>query len=363
MPSARSSAYPYDALLLVSFGGPEGPADVLPFLENVTRARRVPEHRLREVAEHYFARGGASPINDQCRDLIAALRADFDAHGIDLPIYWGNRNWRPYLADAVKAMRDDGVRRAAYFVTSMYASYSGCRQYRENLFEAVRRVDGAPELDRVRHGYDHPGFIAAFADATVKSLAEVGAGADTRLVFVTHSIPVSMAASSGVQRDTYVTEHREVAGLVTSAVADRTGRAHDWDLVYCSRSGTPDLPWLAPDVNERLVALGSLGVQSVVVVPIGFVSDHMEVVHDLDTEAAGTASRLGLRYARASTPGTHRAFVAMIGELVLERAAIERGDRVDRVALGRVGGHWDSCPFDCCPNPTGARSAVAGAQP
>ena len=362
MPPTRSIARPYDALLLVSFGGPEKPADVLPFLENVTRGRGVPRERLREVGKHYFARGGRSPINDQCRDLVAAIRADFDAHGIDLPVYWGNRNWHPFLSDAVRQMRDDGVRRAAYFVTSMYASYSGCRQYRENLFEAVQPIASAPALDRVRHGYDHPGFITALADATVKSLADVGAGADTSLLYVTHSIPVSMAQASGIQPDTYVNEHLEAAGLVTSAVADRTGREHEWDVAYCSRSGPPEVAWLMPDINDRLADLRALGVESVVVVPIGFVSDHMEVVHDLDTEAASTARRLGLRYARAGTPGTHPAFVAMIRDLVMERAAIERGDHVNPVALGQMGAHWNSCPVACCPNPTGVRDALAGAE-
>jgi protoporphyrin/coproporphyrin ferrochelatase len=360
MPPAQPSAYPYDALLLVSFGGPEKPDDVLPFLENVTRGRSVPQDRLRAVGEHYFARGGRSPINDQCRDLIAALRADFAARRIDLPVYWGNRNWHPHLDDAVRRMADDGVRRAAYFVTSMYASYSGCRQYRENLFEAVHRVRDAPALDRLRHGYDHPGFITAFADATVKSLADIGAAAGTRLVFVTHSIPTAMAQASGVQADTYVAEHLEVAGLVASAVAERTGREHQWDLAYCSRSGRPDVPWLAPDINERLATFRATGVTSVVVVPIGFVSDHMEVVQDLDTEAAATADRLGLRFARAATPGTHPAFVAMIRDLVLERAAVERGGRLDPVALGQLDAHWGSCPPGCCPNPSGARNALAG---
>jgi ferrochelatase len=360
MPPAPPSAYPYDALLLVSFGGPEKPDDVLPFLENVTRGRAVPRLRLREVGEHYFARGGRSPINDQCRALIAALRADFHAQGIDLPIYWGNRNWRPYLADAVRQMCDDGVRRAAYFVTSMFASYSGCRQYREDLFDAVQRVADAPALDRVRHGYDHPGFITAFADATVKSLAELGADTDPRLVFVTHSIPKAMARDSGVRPDTYVAEHQEVARLVAAAVAQRTGRMHEWDLVYCSRSGSPHVPWLVPDVNERLADLKAGGVHSVVVVPIGFVSDHMEVVHDLDTEAAATAGRLGLGYARAATPGAHPAFVAMIRELVLERAAVQRGEPADRVALGQLGAHWDACPTRCCPNPTARRNALGG---
>jgi ferrochelatase len=259
----------------------------------------------------------------------------------------------------VRRMADDGVRRAAYFVTSMYASYSGCRQYRENLFDAVQRVPEAPALDRVRHGYDHPGCVTAFVDATVKSLAEVGARGGTRLVFVTHSLPTAMARASGIRLDTYVAEHMEVAGLVASAVAERTGRGHDWDLAYCSRSGRPDVPWLVPDINERLATLKTMGAQSVVVVPIGFVSDHMEVVQDLDTEAAATAGRLGLRFARAATPGTHPAFVAMIRDLVLERAAVERGERPDRIALGQLGAHWSCCRPGCCPNPTEARNALA----
>ena len=331
---------PYDALLVVSFGGPEKPGDVLPFLENVTRGRAIPRERLEQVAEHYFALGGRSPINDQCRALVAAVRQDFDLNGLSLPTYWGNRNWEPYLADTLRRMSDNGVRRAVCFVTSAYASYSGCRQYRENLYDAARAVgDRAPALDRLRHYFNHPGFVQAFADTTcsaLQTLAEPG-DPDTRLVFVTHSVPLSMAQTSGPTGGAYERQHRDAAAQIAAAVAARTGTRRDWDLVFCSRSGAPDTPWLEPDVNDHLERLAKRQVPSVVVVPVGFVSDHMEVAYDLDTEAATTARRLGLPFVRAGTPGTHPAFVEMVRDLVTERSAAERGgDPAGRRSAGRA---------------------------
>lgn len=354
---------PYDALLVVSFGGPEQPADVLPFLQNVTRGRDVPADRLAEVAEHYLVRGGRSPINDQCRSLVAALRDELAARGVQTPVYWGNRNWSPYLLDTVRQMRDDGIGRAATFVTSAYASYSGCRQYRENLYDAVAAVDGALRLDRLRHCFNHPGFVAACTAGAVSAAADLAdVPADrTRLVFVTHSVPVAMAASAGPTGDAYVDEHLSVAELVSEGVGSETGKRFGWDLVYCSRSGSPHVPWLEPDVNEHLEALAADGCQAVVLVPIGFVSDHMEVVHDLDTEAAATAARLGLRLRRAATAGTHPRFVAAIVDLLLERAAAERGEDVVRAAVGGLPPAWDSCPQRCCPNPVRARATIGEA--
>ncbi|HET7326656.1 MAG TPA: ferrochelatase [Nocardioidaceae bacterium] len=361
MADVSGHAEPYDALLLVSFGGPEGPGDVLPFLENVTRGRPVPRERLEQVAEHYLGFGGRSPINDQNRALLAAVEADLAAHDIDVGLYWGNRNWDPFLGAAVEQMAADGVRRAACLVTSAYSSYSGCRQYRENLFDAAASVAGAPRLDRLRHYGNHPGFVAPFVDATVAALREMPVG--SRLVFVTHSIPVSMARTSGPEGHAYERQHQVVAAEVARQVGD-AGWDPDWDLAYCSRSGSPRTPWLEPDVNDQLEALAKAGVPGAVVVPIGFVSDHMEVIHDLDTEARATAHRLGLPMARVATPGTDPRFVAMVRELLVERAAVERGERAVRPTVAGTEPLWDRCPAGCCADParehTAERPAVGG---
>jgi protoporphyrin/coproporphyrin ferrochelatase len=361
--STPGQADPYDALLVLSFGGPDQPADVLPFLENVTRGRAVERHRLHQVAEHYFAVGGRSPINDQNRALVAALRRELDRVGVSLPVYWGNRNWHPQLADELARMAADGVRRAAVFVTSAYSSYSGCRQYREDLAAAATSVGpSAPALDRLRHCFDHPGFIRANADGVAGALGDLPAGisAAARVLFVTHSIPVTMAESAGPHGDAYVQQHRAVAAAVVADLERRTGTRHESDLVYCSRSGSPLVPWLEPDVNDHLKAL-SADVPGVVLAPIGFVSDHMEVGYDLDIEALGTARELGLPAARAATAGTHPAFVAAIVDLLLERAAAERGDPVVRATVGPPGPSHDRCPAGCCPNPIGPRAALGGA--
>jgi protoporphyrin/coproporphyrin ferrochelatase len=363
MPTAPDLA-PYDALLVVSFGGPEKLDDVLPFLDNVTRGRGVPRERLEEVAEHYVAVGGRSPINDQCRDFIQAVGHDLDAHGLSLPIYWGNRNWDPYLAETLQRMAADGVRRAAAFVTSAYASYSGCRQYRENLYDAVSASgDLAPRVDKLRHYFNHPGFVTAFSDGISSALDELPAGQrdDAQLVFVTHSIPLAMASSAGPAGEAYVTQHSSVARILTDELVRRRGVRYGADLVYCSRSGPLYVPWLEPDVNDHLEALAASGVPAVVVVPIGFVSDHMEVVHDLDTEAAATARKLGLAFSRAATPGTHQAFVAAVRDLLVERAAAESGRPVPRKALGELGASWDVCAATCCPNPRTKRPALCEA--
>ena len=358
---------PYDALLLVSFGGPEGPDDVVPFLENVTRGRGIPRERLEQVGEHYHLFGGRSPINDQNRSFLEALRADLDEHGIDLPVYWGNRNWDPYLKDTLAQMAADGVTRAACFVTSAYSSWSSCRQYRENLFDAVAALPAGampPALDKLRHYFNHPGFVAPVVDAAVAALADlpddVRGGA--RLVFVTHSIPTAMNDSSGPPETegAYVAQHRDVAAVVTRAVAAATGTQHDHDLVYCSRSGSPHVPWLEPDVNDHLEALAADGVPAVVLVPVGFVSDHMEVIYDLDTEALATAQRLGLPARRAATAGDDPRFVAVVRDLLLERASAERGGTPERAALGATGPLWDRCAVGCCPNPREPRPALTG---
>jgi ferrochelatase len=349
---------PYDALLLVSFGGPEKPEDVVPFLENVTRGRGIPRERLEEVGEHYFRLGGRSPINDLNRALLHAIRADLRDHGIDVPVYWGNRNWDPYLADTMSRMRSDGVTRAACFVTSAYSSYSSCRQYREDLAAAAEhtREDG-PRLDRLRSYYNHPGFLEPVVDAVAEAVTD---RPGARLVFVTHSIPESMSAGSGPQGGAYLAQHRNAAAYVADRVAMVTGQDHALDLVFCSRSGPPHVPWLEPDVNDHLEKLAGDGVRSVVLVPIGFVSDHMEVVFDLDTEALATAERLGLDAVRVPTSGTDARFVALVRELLVERAAVERGEPVERVSVGGDPPCWDLCAEGCCPNPRGERPALGG---
>ena len=362
-PAPQPDATPYDAVLLVSFGGPERPEDVVPFLENVTRGRDIPRERLEQVGEHYFRFGGRSPINDQNRALLAALREDLAGAGIDLPVYWGNRNWDPLLADAIREMRDDGVTRAACFVTSAYSSYSGCRQYRENLAAAAAEVEGAPQLDRLRHYFNHPGFVESFVDSTLAALADLPdpAREGAHLVFVTHSVPESMNECSGPFGSAYVGQHRSVVAEITDRVRQETGRRHPQQLVYCSRSGSPDVPWLEPDVNDHLESLATSGAPGVVIVPVGFVSDHMEVVWDLDTEALATASRLGLPAARAATPGIDPRFVAVVRDLLLERAAAERGEQPSRQTVGSLTPTADRCPVGCCANPRGPVPAIGGA--
>ncbi|MGI5272998.1 ferrochelatase [Nonomuraea sp. CA-218870] len=311
----------YDALLVLSFGGPEGPDDVMPFLENVVRGRGVPRERLLEVAEHYQSFGGVSPINGQNRDLVEALRP---VAGV--PVYWGNRNWRPFGEDTVRRMADDGVRKAAVFATSAYAGYSSCRQYYEDI--ARISFEGGPELVKLRHFGDHPGFVEAMADHTRQALERLRDRAgqdDVRLVFTAHSVPVSMAATAGPSGGLYEAQLRRTAELVNEAL----GRTAPWDLVWQSRSGPPQVPWLEPDVCDHLRALDA---KAVALVPIGFVSDHMEVVYDLDTEARQVAEERGLPMERAATAGTHPAFVRMVRELMDEPEP-------------------EPCPLTCCPAP------------
>ncbi|MBR7829738.1 ferrochelatase [Actinospica sp. MGRD01-02] len=342
---------PYDALLLLSFGGPEGPEEVVPFLENVTRGRGIPPERLAAVGEHYFLFGGVSPINAQCRALIAEIERDFAAHGLEIPVYWGNRNWTPYLADTLERMAADGVKRALVFVTSAYSSYSGCRQYREDLAAAVEKAGVADTLsvDKIRAYFDHPGFVGPFAESAVAAFEELDPEVRERaeLVFVTHSVPLSYSETSD-----YVPQHEAVAQLVADSVAEHFGRAEQpWRLVYCSRSGPPTQPWLEPDVCDYLRERAADGAAAVVLVPIGFVSDHMEVIHDLDTQAAEVAAELGLPMARAATPGTAPAFVALVRDLLIERSSAERGEPVERAGLSARGPMPDVCAAGCCPNP------------
>ncbi|MFJ9342636.1 ferrochelatase [Streptomyces sp. NPDC101733] len=371
-PVADGLAAPYDALLLLSFGGPEGPDDVVPFLENVTRGRGIPRERLKEVGQHYFGFGGVSPINGQNRELLDALREDFAAHGLDLPVYWGNRNWAPYLTDVLREMAADGRRRIAVLATSAYASYSGCRQYRENLADslaalAAEGVAELPRVDKLRHYFNHPGFVQPMIDGVLAALAglpdEVRDGA--HLVFTTHSIPTAGADTSGPveghgEGGAYVRQHLDVAKVIADAVQAETGTERPWELVYQSRSGAPHIPWLEPDICDHLEALHASGAPAAVMVPIGFVSDHMEVLYDLDTEATAKAVELGLPVARSATVGADPRFAAAVRELLLERAAGERGEEVRRRALGLLGPGHDLCAVGCCPART-PRPAAAGA--
>lgn len=335
----------FDAVVVVSFGGPEAPDEVMPFLRNVTRGRDVPASRLEDVADHYLRRGGRSPINDQNRALVAALERRLRDAGMDLAVYWGNRNWHPLLADTVAAMRADGVRRALAFVTSAFGSYPGCRQYREDIARAVAGCAGAPEIHKLRLYWNHPGFIEPMAEGVRAALARL-AGAPSpgpaRLVFSAHSIPAAMAAGAPYER-----QLRHAAGLIAGRVPQgrRPGEAGTWDLVYQSRSGPPSDPWLGPDVVDHFGELHAEGVRDVVLVPLGFVSDHMEVIHDLDDEAAGAAAALGIRLERSPTVGTHPAFVDMIVGLVREQ--LHPG--TPRRALGSAGSWPDFCANDCCP--------------
>ena len=325
----------FDALLIVSFGGPEGPDDVIPFLQNVTRGRTIPPERLRVVGEHYLRFGGVSPINAQCRALIDRLTVEFAEHHVDLPIYWGNRNWHPLLPDVMQQMRDDGIRRALAFITSPYSSYSSCRQYLDDIARARELVGpGAPEVQRLRHYFDHPGFIEPLSRNVGSALATV-AGRDSALLYSAHSIPVAMADASD-----YEDQLREVARLVTAAAAP--GR--DWTLVFQSRSGAPGTPWLEPDIGDQLDTIAAAGSRSVVVAPIGFISDHMEVVFDLDVQAAERAAGLGLEFVRAATVGTAPEFVAMIRELVEEQTV---SPPPPHRALGRLT-RGPYCNPGCC---------------
>ncbi len=361
----------YDAVILVGFGGPEGPDDVVPFLENVTRGRGIPRERLVEVGAHYAHFGGRSPLNDQNRALRAALEAELRGRGVPVPVYWGNRNWHPMLAPTLREMRDHGVRRALVVLTSAYSSYSGCRQYRENLADAVAevRADGLgepPRLERIRQFYDQDGFLVPMADHVIDALGRMsdeagdGVAAAAALVFSTHSIPTAGAAASGppglVPGGAYVGQHLVAAGHVAGEVARRTGAERRWDLVYQSRSGPPGQSWLEPDVSDHLRALAAEGVTGVVVVPVGFLGDHVEVLWDLDVVARDDARALGLAWARAATVETEPRFVAMLADLVVEHASPE-APRPSAAPWGPMPGR---CAQGCCPNPRAARPALCG---
>lgn len=331
----------YDAILVVSFGGPESKEEVIPFLENVLRGRNVPRERLLAVAEHYYHFAGKSPINQQVRELISALEAELERHGPKLPVYWGNRNWRPLLPDTLRRMQQDGIRRALAFVTAAYSSYSSCRQYREDIIRAQSEIGPeAPKVDKLRAFFNHPGFVEATIERVREALQAMPANARQRaqIVYTAHSIPLSMAEASD-----YVQQLEEVRRLVSSAL----GHTND-ALVYQSRSGSPGQPWLEPDVLDHLREVKNRNLASgVVLAPIGFISDHMEVLYDLDVEARQLCDSLGLPMERAKTVGVHPRFVAMIRELVMERM----DPQLERRAMGTLGPRQDSCEENCCPGP------------
>lgn len=332
----------YDAILVVSFGGPEGMADVVPFLENVLRGKNVPRERMLEVAEHYRQFGGVSPLNVQNRALIAALETELNANGPRLPIYWGNRNWHPLLPDTLRKMAADGIRWALAFVTSAYSSYSSCRQYLENIEQARKDVGpSAPRVDKLRAFFNHPSFVEPQIERARDALERIPAERrnTTKLVFTAHSIPMSMAAGCA-----YEEQLREACRLVAEGL-----KFDDWALAFQSRSGPPRQPWLEPDVRDWLHAAKANDASDVVIVPIGFISDHVEVIYDLDIEARGVCETLGLNMVRAATVGTDPRFIRMIRELIIER--IEGAD--DRPALGSLGPSHDVCPTDCCPTGRG----------
>lgn len=373
----------YNAILLASFGGPEGQDDVIPFLRNVTRGRGIPEERLEEVAHHYRAFGGVSPINDQNRELKAALEAELARRGIELPVLWGNRNWAPYLRDAITEASERGFTKLIAIGTSAYSSYSSCRQYREDYAQALvdTGLENTIQIDKVRQFFDHPGFVEPFIEGLRDAIArvnETGISLDqTHVLFSTHSIPSADAAKSGPAKSgfgdggAYAAQHLAVAEVVMAAQNDAAlsndyalppASPLSWDLVYQSRSGPPSMPWLEPDVNDKIAELAGAGVKAVIIVPIGFVSDHMEVKWDLDTEAMETAESLGVLAIRVPTPGVHAAYVSGLIDLVLERR--DGVPLEERPALTPLGPWYDVCRAGCCENARlGFKPALAGVMP
>ncbi|KJL48093.1 Ferrochelatase [Microbacterium hydrocarbonoxydans] len=370
------TAQTYDAILLAGFGGPEGQDDVIPFLRNVTRGRGIPDERLEEVAHHYRHFGGVSPINAQNRALKAALEAELAARGIDLPVYWGNRNWQPYLSEAVQQAADAGRTRLLAFATSAYSSFSSCRQYREDFARALGEtgLGDAVTIDKIRQFFDHPGFVDSFVDsiaATLGGFLDEGTDAESvRVQFTTHSIPVADAQRSGPRdRDfgpggAYEAQHLAVAAAVMQRVVARDGRLDGigWELVYQSRSGPASQPWLEPDICDRIEQLPGEGVAAIAISPIGFVSDHMEVLWDLDTEALEAAASAGIRAVRTATPGVDPLFVAGIVDLIEERMSAV--DPSLRPAATTLGPWFDVCRPGCCENVrAGFKPAAAGVAP
>ncbi|SED82354.1 ferrochelatase [Arthrobacter alpinus] len=372
MSAPVSAPAQYDAILLASFGGPEGQDDVIPFLRNVTRGRGIPDERLEEVSHHYRKNGGISPINAQNRALKAALEAELASRNIALPVLWGNRNWDPYIPAVLQEAYDAGHRRLLMVTTSAYSSYSSCRQYREDIGMALTEtgLDGKLAVDKVRQYFDHPGFVEPFIEGTAASLAKVraqlaGAGtpeAPVHVMFATHSIPTRDAEASGhselelrefAENSAYVAQHLAAAEAIMAAVDPN----QEWSLVYQSRSGAPHVPWLEPDINDALADQAAAGTKGVVVVPLGFVSDHMEVRWDLDTEAAETCAELGLAFDRSPTPGTHQKFVSGLVDLICERTIENHIE--ERPAMTKLGPWFDVCNPGCCANFRGEKPVIS----
>ncbi|MFQ6170612.1 ferrochelatase [Oryzobacter sp. R7] len=368
MTDAHAALEPYDAVLLGSFGGPEAPQEVMPFLRRVVAGRGVPDERLAEVAEHYLDRGGRSPINDLNRALLARLRAELDRRGITTPVVWGNRNSAPFFADAVQEVLDLGATRVVTLLTSAYSSYSSCRQYREDLAAAVEEVGPAADglvVDKVRPYVVHPGLGLAWRRALLEAVRSLPDPSRAHLLFVTHSVPEAMDDTSGPgdgEGNLYADQHVRLARRLTDEVNAELALELPGELVFCSRSGPPSQPWLEPDVNDRIeeLAAGADPGTTVVVAPIGFVSDHMEVVHDLDTEAAETAARVGLPFVRVATPDTDDHFVEGLVDLLLERAAEARGELVVPESWLPGDVRPSVCAPGCCPNLRAARPALCG---
>ncbi|CAH0192785.1 MULTISPECIES: ferrochelatase [Plantibacter] len=388
-PEHVSEPTDYDAILLAGFGGPEGQDDVIPFLRNVTRGRGIPEERLEEVAHHYRHFGGVSPINDQNRALKAALELELASRGIDLPVLWGNRNWDPYLRDALTEAHERGFTKLIAIATSAYSSYSSCRQYREDFAIAVdeTNLQGEIQIDKVRQFFDHPGFVTPFIDGVREAIAEylreqpdLSAETEIEVLFATHSIPTGDAARSGPDfrgfgdHGAYEAQHLAVAEVVMANAIDQlreagvlggavgSGVSVPWQLVYQSRSGPPSMPWLEPDINDAIAELPAAGRKAIVIVPLGFVSDHMEVMWDLDNEAIETAGEHGLAAVRVPTPGTAAAYVKGLVDLVLER---RDGTPVeDRPHMTDLGPWYDVCRPGCCENARlGFKPAFSGIAP
>ncbi|MGO1539247.1 MAG: ferrochelatase [Leucobacter sp.] len=345
-----TSTSPYDALLICSFGGPNAHDDVIPFLQNVTRGKNIPEDRLKEVGEHYYGFGGKSPINEQNLELLDALRAELERRDIALPVIWGNRNWHPYTTDTLRDAAAFGAKRVLTLVTSAYASYSGSRQYREHLAAARTELgDTAPAIDILRPFFNGPGFVQANTEAIAEALESLDGRHDgAHIVYVTHSIPDTMQDASAVTGPGYREQHEDVQHTIDAALAEQFGVRFDSSLSYCSRSGDPRTPWLEPDVNDHIEALAAAGVKKIVIAPIGFVSDHMEVAFDLDIEAMETATKHGVTAARAGTVGVRDAFVRGIVDMVIERAARERGEDPEAPTVGGLAAFPDTAPPGSC---------------
>ncbi|WP_066039969.1 ferrochelatase [Herbiconiux solani] len=368
----------YDAILLASFGGPEGQDDVIPFLRNVTRGRGIPDERLEEVAHHYRAFGGISPINAQNRMLKAALETELADRGIDLPVLWGNRNWDPYLREALTEAHDRGFSQLIAIATSAYSSYSSCRQYREDYAIALEETGLAGEItiDKVRQFFDHPGFVQPFIDGLRAALADIrerfegiDLASEVEVLFTTHSIPSADAERSGPSfrgfgpEGAYAAQHRAVAEVVMLAATSGVGETDvPWQLVFQSRSGPPSQPWLEPDINDAIAELPAKGVRAVVIVPLGFVSDHMEVMWDLDNEALESCAENGLYGVRTPTPGVDPAYVSGLIDLVLER--VNGTPTEERASVTDIGPWYDVCRPGCCENVRlGFKPALAGIAP